>query len=57
MVPGHGPRNAKVANAAVTALARLGDRTALDELRRLAERTHYRNTLRLIGAALASHSG
>ncbi|MFB7493406.1 hypothetical protein ACFC09_01660 [Streptomyces sp. NPDC056161] len=57
VVPGHGPRNAKVANAAVNALARLGDRTAVDELRRLAERTQYRNTLRLIDAALASHSG
>ncbi|MFE9611352.1 hypothetical protein [Streptomyces sp. NPDC006012] len=57
VVPGHGPRNVKVANAAVHALARIGDRDALDELRRLAERTRYRGTLRLIDAALASHGG
>lgn len=53
MLPGHGPRQAKVASTAVHALARIGDRTAVRQLRALAERTRYGHTLRVIGTALS----
>lgn len=52
-VTGRGPRNARVADTTVRALADLGDRSPQDELRRLAGRTRNRVTLRLIRNALA----
>ncbi|MCM2389341.1 DUF4132 domain-containing protein [Streptomyces albipurpureus] len=51
-VPGIGPRNPKVANAAVTALARIEGEGALAELARLATRVTYKATLKMIGTAL-----
>ncbi|AJP00246.1 hypothetical protein TU94_00425 [Streptomyces cyaneogriseus subsp. noncyanogenus] len=51
-VPGLGPVNPKVANAAVTALARTDSREALAELARLATRVTYKGTLKLLDAAL-----
>ncbi|MET9144898.1 hypothetical protein ACIGZH_23240 [Streptomyces sp. NPDC058319] len=52
-VPHHGPCHPRVAGSAVYALDRLGGPDARAELRRLAERTTYRTTLRQIEAALA----
>ncbi|MFH8224790.1 hypothetical protein ACH4C2_37385 [Streptomyces sp. NPDC018057] len=52
-VPHHGPCNPRVAGSAVYALDRLGGPDARAELRRLAERTTYKTTLRQIEAALA----
>ncbi|MFD7027484.1 DUF4132 domain-containing protein [Streptomyces sp. NPDC059917] len=51
-VPGLGPVNPKVANAGVTALARIDGGAALAELARLATRTTYKGTLKLLGTAL-----
>jgi hypothetical protein len=51
-VPGLGPVNPKVANAAVTALARIDSRAALAELARLATRVTYKGTLKLLDTAL-----
>ncbi|WP_261993598.1 hypothetical protein [Streptomyces sp. 3211.6] len=51
-VPGLGPVNPKVANAAVTALARIDSEAALAELARLATRTTYKGTLKLLNTAL-----
>ncbi len=51
-VPGLGPVNPKVANAAVTALARIHSEAALAELARLASRVTYKGTLKLLNAAL-----
>jgi hypothetical protein len=51
-VPGHGPVNPKVANAAVTALARIDAEPALAELARLATRVTYKGTLKLLDKAL-----
>lgn len=55
VVPRHGPRSPKVANAAVHALSRAGGPTALRELRRLAAGTSYKGTRKYIDAALAAH--
>jgi len=52
VVPRHGPRHPKVANAAVTTLGRLGGSAALAELHRLATQTSYGTTRRLIGHQL-----
>ncbi|WP_461033387.1 DUF4132 domain-containing protein [Streptomyces mayteni] len=51
-VPGLGPVNPKVANAGVAALARIDGEAALAELARLATRTTYKGTLKLLNAAL-----
>ncbi|MFI0940557.1 DUF4132 domain-containing protein [Streptomyces sp. NPDC021020] len=51
-VPGHGPRNPKLANAGVTALARCEGEAALGELARLAARVTFRGTLKQIDRAL-----
>lgn len=51
-VAGLGPRNPKVANAGVLALARLDGESALAELARLATRVTYKNTAKLLDAAL-----
>ncbi|MFF3418100.1 DUF4132 domain-containing protein [Streptomyces sp. NPDC002698] len=51
-VAGLGPRNPKVANAAVFALSRLGGESALAELARLATRVTYKITARLLDGAL-----
>ncbi len=51
-VPGVGPRNPKIANAAVTALARIEGEAALAELARLDARVTFKGTGKLIGAAL-----
>ncbi|MEV7285294.1 DUF4132 domain-containing protein [Streptomyces sp. NPDC093252] len=51
-VPGTGPVNPKVANAAVGALARIEHESALAELARLATRVTYKGTLKLVDAAL-----
>ncbi|MFE4666306.1 DUF4132 domain-containing protein [Streptomyces sp. NPDC056716] len=51
-VPGVGPVNPKVANAAVNALARIEHEAALAELARLATRVTYKGTLKLVDAAL-----
>ncbi|MFJ3308335.1 DUF4132 domain-containing protein [Streptomyces sp. NPDC086549] len=51
-VPGLGPVNPKVANASVTALARIDSEAALAELARLATRTTYKGTLKLLNTAL-----
>ncbi|MEU8431603.1 DUF4132 domain-containing protein [Streptomyces sp. NPDC029216] len=51
-VPGLGPVNPKVANAGVTALARIDSEAALAELARLATRTTYKGTLKLLNTAL-----
>ncbi|WP_455360306.1 DUF4132 domain-containing protein [Streptomyces sp. SYSU K21746] len=55
-VAGLGPRNPKVANAGVTALARIEGEAALAELARLATRVTYKGTLKLLGAALDSRA-
>ncbi|WP_052397388.1 DUF4132 domain-containing protein [Streptomyces sp. NRRL F-5123] len=51
-IPGHGPRNPKLANAGVTALARCEGEAALGELARLAARVTFRGTLKQIDRAL-----
>ncbi|MFI7608346.1 DUF4132 domain-containing protein [Micromonospora sp. NPDC049366] len=51
-VAGLGPRNPKVANAAVYALARLGGEHALAQLARLTARVTYKGTLKELNAAL-----
>ncbi|MFJ4472214.1 DUF4132 domain-containing protein [Streptomyces sp. NPDC089424] len=51
-VQGLGPRNPKVANAAVNALARLDGEAALAELARLTTRVTYKGTLKLLDTAL-----
>lgn len=51
-VAGLGPRNPKVANAAVNALARIDGETALAELARLTTRVTYKGTLKLLDTAL-----
>ncbi|MFD5517767.1 DUF4132 domain-containing protein [Streptomyces sp. NPDC127066] len=55
-VAGLGPRNPKVANAAVFALSRLGGESALAELARLATRVTYKITARLLDGALEARA-
>ncbi|MFI0721406.1 DUF4132 domain-containing protein [Streptomyces sp. NPDC021224] len=55
-VPGHGPRNPKLANAGVTALARCEGEAALGELARLAARVTFRSTLKQIDRALEARA-
>ncbi|MEU4468464.1 DUF4132 domain-containing protein [Streptomyces sp. NPDC024017] len=55
-VAGIGPRNPKVANAGVVALARIDSETALAELARLATRVTYKNTAKLLDAALQTRA-
>ena len=55
-VPGIGPRNPKVANAAVTALSRSEGGAALGELARLAARVTFKGTLKQIEAALEARA-
>ncbi|MET9112238.1 hypothetical protein [Streptomyces zhihengii] len=55
VVPRHGPRNPKVANAAVYALSCGSGPTVRRELLRLAGGTSYKGTLKHIDAALAAH--
>lgn len=55
-VPGLGPRNPKVANAGVVALARIDSEQALGELARLAARVTYKNTAKLIDGALSTRA-
>ncbi|MBK3574055.1 DUF4132 domain-containing protein [Streptomyces sp. MBT65] len=51
-VPGLGPVNPKVANAAVNALSRIDSEAALAELARLGTRVTYKGTLKLLNTAL-----
>ncbi|MCL8011769.1 DUF4132 domain-containing protein [Streptomyces sp. AS02] len=51
-VAGLGPRNPKVANAAVNALARIDGEAALAELARLATRVTFKGTLKLLNTGL-----
>ncbi|MFD1535661.1 DUF4132 domain-containing protein [Nonomuraea guangzhouensis] len=51
-VPGVGPRNPLVANAAVHALSRMEGDRALAQLARLASRVTYKGTLKLLDTAL-----
>ncbi|WP_031477662.1 DUF4132 domain-containing protein [Streptomyces bicolor] len=51
-VAGLGPRNPKVANAAVNALARIEGEAALAELARLATRVTFKGTLKLLNSGL-----
>ncbi|MFI6939420.1 DUF4132 domain-containing protein [Streptomyces sp. NPDC050418] len=51
-VPGLGPRNPKVANACVVALARTEGEAALAELARLATRLTYKGTLKVLNSGL-----
>ncbi|NUP45633.1 MAG: DUF4132 domain-containing protein [Streptomyces sp.] len=55
-VPGHGPRNPKLANAGVNALARCEDEAALGEIARLAARVTFRTTLKQIDQALEARA-
>ncbi|MFF7565395.1 DUF4132 domain-containing protein [Streptomyces pseudovenezuelae] len=55
-VAGLGPRNPKVANAGVNALARVDSEAALAELARLATRVTYKNTAKLLDAALEARA-
>ncbi|MFI6155969.1 DUF4132 domain-containing protein [Kitasatospora sp. NPDC051170] len=55
-IPGLGPRNPKVANAAVGALSRLDGEAALAELARLGTRVTYKGTLKLVDAALQTRA-
>ncbi|MDH6607778.1 hypothetical protein M2164_003413 [Streptomyces sp. SAI-208] len=55
-VAGLGPRNPKVANAGVNALARIDSEAALAELARLATRVTYKNTAKLLDAALEARA-
>ncbi|MEU6903386.1 DUF4132 domain-containing protein [Streptomyces virginiae] len=53
---GLGPRNPKVANAAVGALARADGEATLAELARLGTRVTYKGTLKLVDAALEARA-
>ncbi|GAB2860883.1 hypothetical protein GCM10027074_30010 [Streptomyces deserti] len=53
---GLGPRNPKVANAGVVALARIDGETALAELARLVTRVTYKNTAKLLDTALETRA-
>ncbi|MFF7071202.1 DUF4132 domain-containing protein [Streptomyces pseudovenezuelae] len=55
-VAGLGPRNPKVANAGVNALARVDSEAALAELARLATRVTYKNTAKLLDADLEARA-
>ncbi|MCF3122151.1 DUF4132 domain-containing protein [Streptomyces arenae] len=55
-VQGLGPRNPKVANAGVVALARAEGEASLAELARLASRVTYKTTLKMIGAGLEARA-
>lgn len=55
-VSGIGPRNPKVANAAVNSLARTEGDAALAELARLGTRVTYKRTAKLIDAALETRA-
>ncbi|MFF3616874.1 DUF4132 domain-containing protein [Streptomyces sp. NPDC002580] len=55
-VAGLGPRNPKVANAGVVALARTDSESALAELARLATRVTYKGTAKLIDGALEARA-
>ncbi len=55
-VPGVGPRNPKVANAAVTALSRTEGEAAPAELARLASRITFKGTLKQVEAALEARA-
>ncbi|MFB6478479.1 DUF4132 domain-containing protein [Streptomyces virginiae] len=55
-VSGIGPRNPKVANAAVNSLARTEGDAALAELARLGTRVSYKRTAKLIDAALETRA-
>ncbi|MFD8230321.1 DUF4132 domain-containing protein [Streptomyces sp. NPDC059696] len=55
-VAGLGPRNPKVANAGVVALARIDSEAALAELARLATRVTYKNTAKLLDTALEARA-
>ncbi|MGK5697967.1 DUF4132 domain-containing protein, partial [Streptomyces sp. URMC 128] len=55
-VAGIGPRNPKVANAGVVALARVDSEAALAELARLATRVTYKNTAKLLDTALEARA-
>ncbi|MDQ0750819.1 hypothetical protein QF034_005050 [Streptomyces africanus] len=55
-VAGLGPRNPKVANAGVVALARVDSEAALAELARLATRVTYKNTAKLLDTALEARA-
>ncbi|MEV6960029.1 DUF4132 domain-containing protein [Streptomyces sp. NPDC051207] len=55
-IAGHGPRNPKIANAGVVALARVDSEAALAELARLAARVTYKSTARLIDGALQARA-
>ncbi|NUR69649.1 MAG: DUF4132 domain-containing protein [Hamadaea sp.] len=50
--PGIGPRNPKVANAAVYALSRIPSEATLAQIARLASRVTYKGTLKELNAAL-----
>lgn len=54
-VPGHGPRSAKLAQAAVIALARQGDPISRMELSRLATWVSHQTTRRVIDAAVTQN--
>lgn len=56
-VAGIGPRNPKVANAGVIALARVESEAALAELARLATRVTYKPTAKLLDTALETRAG
>ncbi|HWO62428.1 MAG TPA: DUF4132 domain-containing protein [Umezawaea sp.] len=51
-VAGLGPRNPKIANACVAAMARMDGEAALAELARLATRVTFKGTLKLLDSAL-----
>ncbi|MER6450383.1 DUF4132 domain-containing protein [Streptomyces venezuelae] len=53
---GMGPRNPKVANAAVNSLARMEGDAALAELARLGTRVTYKGTAKLVDAALGARA-
>lgn len=55
-VPGLGPRNPKLANAGVLALARCEGDAALGEIARLASRVTYRGTRKLLDQALEARA-
>jgi hypothetical protein len=55
-VPGRGPRNPKVANAAVHALSRMPGDAALAQLARLAARVTFKGTLKELHAALEARA-
>ena len=55
-LPGLGPRNPRVANAAVYGLSRMSGEAALAQLGRLAARVTYRGTLAQVDRALAARA-